>query len=99
MKEIMEIQAGELNVLLPGSSEWITISGQGEFTVPANAKFKLKVKTVSDYICSYINERKPEMDKEQGCPSFCRLRDGPVFYYKTALNPEILSHAINFCIK
>ncbi|MBP1967087.1 MULTISPECIES: pyrimidine/purine nucleoside phosphorylase [Paenibacillus] len=56
VKEIMEIQAGELKVLLPGSSEWISINGQGEFTVPANAKFKLDVKTVSDYICSYISE-------------------------------------------
>ncbi|MFC5446758.1 pyrimidine/purine nucleoside phosphorylase [Paenibacillus aestuarii] len=56
LKEIMEIQSGELNVLLPGSSEWISISGEGEFTVPANSKFKLDVKTVSDYICSYISE-------------------------------------------
>jgi uncharacterized protein YaiE (UPF0345 family) len=55
-KEIMEIQAGELKVLLPGETEWITISGTGEFTVPANSKFKLEVQTVSDYICSYIHE-------------------------------------------
>lgn len=55
-KEIMEIQAGELKVLLPGETEWIKISGTGEFTVPANAKFKLDVQTVSDYICSYIHE-------------------------------------------
>ncbi len=56
VKEIMEIQAGELNVLLPGDSEWIAINGTGTFTVPANAKFKLDVKTVTDYICSYIKE-------------------------------------------
>jgi uncharacterized protein YaiE (UPF0345 family) len=55
-KEIMEIQAGELKVLLPGETEWIAISGTGGFTVPANAKFKLDVQTVSDYICSYIHE-------------------------------------------
>jgi purine/pyrimidine-nucleoside phosphorylase len=55
-KEIMEIQSGELTVLLPGQTEWISINGTGEFTVPANAKFKLDVKTVSDYICSYIQE-------------------------------------------
>ncbi|MBB3112936.1 hypothetical protein FHS18_005038 [Paenibacillus phyllosphaerae] len=55
-KEIMEIQAGELKVLLPGDSEWITISGEGEFTVPANAKFKLQVTAVTDYCCSYIQE-------------------------------------------
>ncbi|MDF2959852.1 MAG: RmlC-like protein [Paenibacillus sp.] len=55
-KEIMEIQAGELTVQLPGSTEWIEINGTGEFTVPANAKFKLNVKTATDYCCSYIAE-------------------------------------------
>ncbi|MGF9917186.1 pyrimidine/purine nucleoside phosphorylase [Paenibacillus ehimensis] len=55
-KEIMEIQAGELKVLLPGASEWLEIKGTGEFTVPAGAKFKLDVRTVTDYCCSYISE-------------------------------------------
>ncbi|SFL63776.1 hypothetical protein SAMN03159341_1084 [Paenibacillus sp. 1_12] len=55
-EEIMEIQAGELSVLLPGTTEWLQINGTGEFTVPANAKFKLEVKTATDYICSYIAE-------------------------------------------
>jgi len=54
--EIMEIQAGELAVLLPGQTEWLSINGTGQFTVPANTKFKLDVKTVTDYICSYLNE-------------------------------------------
>ena len=56
VKEIMEILAGDLTVLLPGSDEWLHISGSGEFTVPANAKFKLDVRTVTDYCCSYIAE-------------------------------------------
>jgi len=54
-KEVMEILAGELTVQLPGSEEWISISGTGEFTVPANAKFKLKVTKVADYVCSYLD--------------------------------------------
>ncbi|MFC3799675.1 pyrimidine/purine nucleoside phosphorylase [Cohnella sp. GCM10012308] len=54
-KEVMEILAGELTVQLPGSEDWISISGTGEFTVPANAKFKLKVTQVADYICSYLD--------------------------------------------
>ncbi|MEK8131043.1 pyrimidine/purine nucleoside phosphorylase [Paenibacillus filicis] len=55
-KEIMEIQAGELKVLLPGASEWLEINGTGEFTVPKGEKFKLDVRSATDYICSYIQE-------------------------------------------
>ncbi|CRF28847.1 Uncharacterized protein conserved in bacteria [Mycobacterium tuberculosis] len=56
VKEIMEILAGELKVLLPGSTEWLEIKGTGEFTVPAGEKFKLDVRTVTDYCCSYLSE-------------------------------------------
>jgi uncharacterized protein YaiE (UPF0345 family) len=54
-KEIMDIQAGELSVLLPGKDKWLEISEATQFEIPANASFKLKVKTVTDYICSYID--------------------------------------------
>jgi uncharacterized protein YaiE (UPF0345 family) len=53
--EVMEIMAGELEVLLPGSETWQTIKGGESFDVPANAKFTMKVKTASDYCCSFIN--------------------------------------------
>ncbi|PZE20796.1 pyrimidine/purine nucleoside phosphorylase [Paenibacillus xerothermodurans] len=56
LKEVMEIQAGELKVLLPGATDWLHINGAGEFTVPANSKFKLDIKTATDYCCSYIAE-------------------------------------------
>lgn len=52
--EIMEILAGELKVLLPEATEWLEINGSGEFTVPAHTRFKLEVKTPTDYCCSYI---------------------------------------------
>ncbi len=52
--EIMEILAGDLSVQLPDSDQWITIEGTGEFTVPANAKFKLDIRKVTDYCCSYL---------------------------------------------
>jgi hypothetical protein len=54
-KEIMEILAGDLDVLLPGSAEWQQYTEGRAFEVPANSKFKLKVKAVTDYCCSYIS--------------------------------------------
>lgn len=51
--EVMEILAGELEVLLPGESTWNVYTGGDCFHVPANSRFALKVKTVADYCCSY----------------------------------------------
>jgi len=51
--ELMEILAGELSVLLPGSENWQTIQGGESFEVPAHNIFKLKIKSVVDYCCSY----------------------------------------------
>jgi uncharacterized protein YaiE (UPF0345 family) len=53
-KELMEIIAGELDVLLPGSESWISVKGGESFNVPANAKFQVKVNSITDYCCSYL---------------------------------------------
>ncbi|MBE0499601.1 MAG: pyrimidine/purine nucleoside phosphorylase [Campylobacterales bacterium] len=55
-RELMEITAGEMDVKLPGAEEFVTIKGGEEFAVPANTKFQVKVKTVSDYCCSYFKD-------------------------------------------
>ncbi len=52
--EVMEILSGELEVLLPGKSVWEKVAGDEAFNVAANATFKLKVKTLTDYCCSFI---------------------------------------------
>ncbi|OAB39249.1 hypothetical protein PMSD_04795 [Paenibacillus macquariensis subsp. defensor] len=52
--EIMEILSGDLDVLLPGSTEWQTIQGPSTFHVPSESKFKLEVRSVTDYCCSYV---------------------------------------------
>ncbi len=54
--EIMDITFGELDVKLPGSNEFISIKGGEKFDVPANSKFQVKVKTITDYCCSYIKD-------------------------------------------
>lgn len=53
-KELMEIQAGSLEVLMPGSEQWQTFTGGTSFEVPAQSKFKLKVTETTDYCCSYL---------------------------------------------
>ena len=52
--EIMEITGGEVAVKLPETNDWQTIQAGQSFNVPANAKFQIKVKSVTDYCCSYI---------------------------------------------
>lgn len=51
--ELMEIVAGEMEILLPGEKSWQTYKAGERFHVPANARFSLKVKTIVDYCCSY----------------------------------------------
>lgn len=53
-REIMEIMSGEMEVQLPGNDAWIAITGPQSFEVKANSAFHLKVKTISDYCCSFI---------------------------------------------
>ncbi|MBN2815449.1 MAG: pyrimidine/purine nucleoside phosphorylase [Campylobacterales bacterium] len=51
--EIMEMLSGELEIRLPGE-DWKTLNTPETFNVPANSSFDLKIKTVTDYCCSYI---------------------------------------------
>ena len=51
--EIMEMMSGDLEIKLP-NEEWKTLSTPETFSVPANSSFDLKIKTVTDYCCSYI---------------------------------------------
>jgi len=52
--ELMEITTGELDVRLPESDSWLSIKGGESFDVPAKSKFQVKVKTITDYCCSYL---------------------------------------------
>ena len=55
-KELMEVLAGTLKALLPGSKDWKSYKAGQSFEVPANSKFKVAAEEVSDYCCSYIKE-------------------------------------------
>jgi len=51
--EIMEIMSGNLEIRLP-NEEWKTLNTPETFEVPANSSFDIKIKSVTDYCCSYI---------------------------------------------
>ena len=53
-KEIMEILSGDLDVSLPGAESWRPVKGGESFEVPANAKFRMNVKALTDYCCSFV---------------------------------------------
>jgi len=52
--EVMEILDGQLEVLLPGSKNWITVKGGEFFDIPANSNFQLKIHQATDYCCSFV---------------------------------------------
>jgi len=52
-KEIMEIMSGELEIRLKGE-DWRVLNTPETFEVEASSSFDLKIKTVTDYCCSYI---------------------------------------------
>ncbi|MEA3456628.1 MAG: pyrimidine/purine nucleoside phosphorylase [Campylobacterota bacterium] len=54
LAEIMEMMSGELEIRLPGETEFKKLNTPESFSVPANSSFDLKIHTVTDYCCSYI---------------------------------------------
>jgi uncharacterized protein YaiE (UPF0345 family) len=56
-RERMEILAGKMDYKLPDSEEWVSVTAGESFEVPSNSSFKLVVKEVVDYCCSYLSEK------------------------------------------
>ena len=53
--EVMEILTGQLEWQMKGDAGWNKVVGGQSFDVPANSIFVMKVATVSDYCCSFVN--------------------------------------------
>ena len=53
--ELMEILSGDLEVLLPGADSWLDVKGGESFEVSADSTFKLKIKGLTDYCCSFLD--------------------------------------------
>jgi len=56
LAEIMEMASGDVEILLPGETEWKAIPNGSGFNVPANSKFGIKVNAIAHYCCPYIEE-------------------------------------------
>ena len=54
-KEIIEILSGYLEFSLSEEEGWQTVQAGESFEVPAQFKFTVKVKEITDYCCSYIS--------------------------------------------
>jgi uncharacterized protein YaiE (UPF0345 family) len=51
--EVMEVLSGEMKVLLPERDGWQVFQAGQSFEVPADSSFKLELRGVVDYCCSY----------------------------------------------
>ncbi len=48
------ILSGEIEVMLPGASQWQPIKGGEAFEVPPSSTFTVRVKTLTDYCGSFL---------------------------------------------
>ncbi|MCF8006755.1 MAG: pyrimidine/purine nucleoside phosphorylase [Methylovulum sp.] len=53
--ELMEILAGEVEVLLPNTTDWQAYAAGDSFKVSAKASFTIKVRIATDYCCSFLS--------------------------------------------
>lgn len=56
LKEIMEVLQGSMEIKLNTEDTWRTYKENERFEVEANSSFQVKIKEVTDYCCSYIEE-------------------------------------------
>lgn len=54
LKEDMYIVSGDCEVKLPGSDSFATITPESNFIVPANSAFDIKINSITNYVCSYL---------------------------------------------
>lgn len=54
-KEIMEIQHGDVDVVLAGQDAAQNYQAGSQFEVAANSSFKITVNSITDYCCSFID--------------------------------------------
>lgn len=53
--ELMEVLAGDVEVSVGGAAECASYTAGEAFEVPANSSFTVKVTTLMDYCCSFLD--------------------------------------------
>lgn len=52
-KEIMRVVSGRMDILLPGSSEWLTVEAGEQFEVEKDQRFGVRIPVETAYLCLY----------------------------------------------
>jgi len=52
-EELMEVLSGEMEIMIQNEDSFTKYAEGTSFVVPANSSFKVIVKSVADYCCSY----------------------------------------------
>ena len=55
-REVLEIISGTLNFKIDGTDDWQLINKGMSFKIPKNTSFRLKVRELVNYSCSYFDE-------------------------------------------
>lgn len=55
-REVVQMIAGEVEVLLPGEKEWRTVGSPDSVEIPANCQYEIRTKGVAEYLCDYYKD-------------------------------------------
>lgn len=55
-KEIIQMIAGEVEVLRPGDTDWVKFGVGDTYEVVGNCEFQIRTEGVAEYLCDYVKE-------------------------------------------
>ena len=55
-KEILQMIAGDVEVLRPGDTDWVAFSAGDTLEVAPNCEFQIRTYGVAEYLCDYIKD-------------------------------------------
>ena len=55
-REVIQMIAGEVEILLPAETVWKKVCAPDTFQVPSNSAFQIRTTGVAEYLCDYYKE-------------------------------------------